>query len=139
MKLEDRNTLSLSSAYINTKTNNLFGKNFYLELKNNKKNVNDETSLKGNSVRNDENFTDITKGVFTTWKRTEKCPAWQLSAKKLQNYKKKRTINYSDAILKIYDVPVIYFPKFSHPDPTVNRQSGFLVPSVKNTFNQKTI
>ena len=139
LKLEDRNNnlLKLSSAYINTKTNNLFGKDVFLELKNNKPNVNNEPRLKGNSVRNDENFTDITKGVFTTCKRTEKCPAWQLSAKKLQHDKKKRTINYSDAILKIYDVPVIYFPKFSHPDPTVNRQSGFLVPSVKNTFNQK--
>ena len=39
-------------------------------------------------------------------------------------------------LLKIYDVPVIYFPKFFHPDPTVKRQSGFLVPSVKNSFNQ---
>ena len=136
MKLEDRNNnlLKLSSAYINTKTNNLFGKDVFLELKNNKPNVNNEPRLKGNSVRNDENFTDITKGVFTTCKRTEKCPAWQLSAKKLQHDKKKRTINYSDAILKIYDVPVIYFPKFSHPDPTVNRQSGFFSPFSKKYF-----
>ncbi len=139
LELEDRNNnlLKLSSAYINTKTNNLFGKDVFLELKNNKPNINNEPRLKGNSVRNDENFTDITKGVFTTCKRTETCPAWQLSAKKLQHDKKKRKINYNDAILKIYDVPVIYFPRFSHPDPTVDRQSGFLVPSVKNTFNQK--
>ena len=30
--------------------------------------------------------------------------------------------------MKIYDFPVFYFPKFFHPDPTVKRQSGFLVP-----------
>ena len=42
LKLEDRNNnlLKLSSAYINTKTNNLFGKDVFLELKNNKPNVN---------------------------------------------------------------------------------------------------
>ena len=30
--------------------------------------------------------------------------------------------------LKIYDVPILYFPRFFHPDPTVKRQSGFLMP-----------
>ncbi len=139
LKLEDRNEniLKLSKAFINTKTNNLFGKDIFLELKNKKLNKDNEPRLKGLSVRNDENYTDIIKGVFTTCKRTEKCPAWQLSAKKLQHDKKKRTINYNDAVLKIYDVPIVYFPKFSHPDPTVDRQSGFLVPSIKSTFNQK--
>ena len=27
-------------------------------------------------------------------------------------------------------MPVLYFPKFFHPDPTVDRQSGFLAPSL---------
>ena len=35
-------------------------------------------------------------------------------------------------MLKIYDLPVAYFPEFFHPDPTVKRQSGFLTPSFKN-------
>ena len=41
---------------------------------------------------------------------------------------KKKTISYKNAWLKIYDTPVVYFPKFFHPDPTVKRQSGFLIP-----------
>ena len=32
--------------------------------------------------------------------------------------------------MKLYDKPVIYFPKFYHPDPTVKRASGFLTPSL---------
>ena len=36
---------------------------------------------------------------------------------------------YKNAWLKIYDKKVLYFPKFFHPDPTVKRQSGFLIPS----------
>ena len=47
--------------------------------------------------------------------------------------KNKKTINYKNAWLKIYDKPVAYFPKFSHPDPTVNRQSGFLSPHLINS------
>ena len=32
-------------------------------------------------------------------------------------------------------MPVFYFPKFFHPDPTVKRQSGFLVPSFSQSNN----
>ena len=31
-------------------------------------------------------------------------------------------------MLKVYDIPILYFPKFFHPDPTVERQSGLLKP-----------
>jgi LPS-assembly protein len=44
-------------------------------------------------------------------------------------------IYYDDAWLKIYDKPVLYFPKFFHPDPTVKRQSGFLIPSLRESNN----
>jgi len=30
--------------------------------------------------------------------------------------------------LRVYGVPIFYFPKFFHPDPTAERQSGFLNP-----------
>ena len=29
----------------------------------------------------------------------------------------------------------MYFPKFFHPDPTVDRKSGFLIPTIKNSPN----
>ena len=48
---------------------------------------------------------------------------------------KKKTIYYDNALIKIYDIPVFYTPKFSHPDPSVKRRSGFLVPSFLDTKN----
>jgi LPS-assembly protein len=33
----------------------------------------------------------------------------------------------------VYNIPVFYFPKFFHPDPSVNRQSGFLAPKLSNS------
>ena len=48
---------------------------------------------------------------------------------------KKKEISYNDALLKIYDMPVAYFPKFFHPDPTVKRKTGFLIPSIQNSSN----
>ena len=29
----------------------------------------------------------------------------------------------------------MYFPKFFHPDPTVDRKSGILIPTIKNSPN----
>ena len=42
-----------------------------------------------------------------------------------------KNISYKNVWLNIYDTPVVYFQKFFHPDPTVKRQSGFLIPTFK--------
>ena len=82
--------------------------------------------------------TIIEKGIFTTCKKNDDCPPWQFLAKKIVHDKKKKTINYENAWLKIYDKPVFYFPKFFHPDPTVKRQSGFLMPNFKSSISTGT-
>ena len=48
---------------------------------------------------------------------------------------KKKTIYYDNALIKVYDIPVFYSPKLSHPDPSVKRRSGFLVPTFLDTKN----
>ena len=52
--------------------------------------------------------------------------------------KKKKTIYYDNAIVKVYDIPIFYIPKLSHPDPTVDRRSGFLPPSFSDSKNLGT-
>ena len=89
-----------------------------------------DSRLKGNSMLLDNDNTIINKGVFTTCKPTDDCPPWAMQSKMITHDKNKKVIKYKDAWLKLYDVPVFYFPKFFHPDPTVKRQSGFLIPSV---------
>ena len=76
--------------------------------------------------------------MFSPCKKTDKCPPWQLSAEKIRHNKSKKIIDYQNVWLKIYDIPVVYFPKFFHPDPTVKRQSGFLIPSFKTSANKNT-
>ena len=39
---------------------------------------------------------------------------------------KKKTIYYDNALIKVYDIPILSFLRLSHPDPTVERRSGFL-------------
>ena len=47
----------------------------------------------------------------------------------------KKTIYYDNALIKVYDIPIFYFPRLSHPDPTVERRSGFLPPTISDTKN----
>ena len=129
------NTLRTSLAYINTKNNRLFGKDVNVELNNKSFNKENEPRLKGNSIVNDTKTAQIVKGIFTTCKKRDKCPPWQISAEKIEHDKANKIINYKNALLKVYDLPVMYFPKFFHPDPTVKRQSGFLIPTIKSSIN----
>ena len=129
----ENNTLETSIAFLNTETNNLYGKDVILNLNNKSFEKNNQPRLKANSMVNNEVSTEITKGIFTTCKKRDGCPPWKISAEKIIHDKKKKTLNYENAFLSIYDTPIIYFPKFYHPDPTVKRTSGFLVPSIKNS------
>ncbi len=83
----------------------------------------------------DETNTFFKKGVFTTCKKNDKCPPWKIRSKEIHHDKVKKQIIYKDAWLDIYDFPLIYFPKFFHPDPSVKRQSGFLKPELGSSRN----
>ena len=77
--------------------------------------------------------TFLDKGIFTSCKKTDKCPPWAIKAKKIRHDKVKKQIIYKDAWLNIYDFPIVYMPKFFHPDPTVKRQSGLLKPRIEGS------
>ncbi len=104
--------------------------NFRKDTFGNKKN---DPRFKGLSSSSKNGITTINKGVFTSCKKNDKCPPWSIQADKISYDKNKRQINYDKALVKVYDIPVLYFPKFFHPGPTVQRQSGFLVPHINNS------
>ena len=96
-------------------------------------NENNDPRLKGISSYKSGNITEINKAIFTSCKKNDNCPPWTIQAEKIKHDKTKKQLIYDNALLKIYDVPVIYFPKFFHPDPTVERQSGVLVPKLNES------
>ena len=91
--------------------------------------------LKGVSVTSSNDITTINKGIFTSCKFNDNCPPWAISADKIIHDKNKKQMIYENALLKIYNIPVLYFPKFFHPDPSVKRQSGLLLPQLNNSNN----
>ena len=117
------------SAIFNLKNQNYIAQdiniNFKKDLFGNKDN---DPRFKGLSSSSKGGITTINKGVFTSCKKNDSCPPWTIQADKITYDQNKKQINYDNAFVKIYDIPVLYFPKFFHPDPSVERQSGVLMP-----------
>ena len=126
----EKNHYKLEKSFLNLKSKKLLGKDISIDFSNKSFQKDNEPRLKGATIVSNETGSEISKGVFTTCKKNDTCPPWQMSAEKITHNKQKKMIFYKNAWLKVYDTPVFYFPKFFHPDPTVKRQSGFLMPTV---------
>ena len=127
----EKNFYNFDTAIIDFSKNKIIADNVNIDF--NKDlfgNSMNDPRLKGNYFFSDGKNSIIKKGVFTTCKKNDDCPPWQIKAKEINHDKEKKVINYKNAWLEIYDKPIIYFPKFFHPDPTVKRQSGFLMPQL---------
>ncbi|MDB4828279.1 organic solvent tolerance protein [Candidatus Pelagibacter sp.] len=94
---------------------------------------NNDPRIYSSSSISDQNKTVFNNAIFTSCKFNDDCPPWSLKAEKITHDKIKKDMIYKNAILKVYDVPVLYFPKFFHPDSTVERRSGFLQPRLNNS------
>ena len=87
----------------------------------------------GTSSRGDENYTLVNKGIFTSCQKNDTCPPWSIKAKKIKHDRVEKELIYDHPIIRVYDIPVFYLPKFYHPDPSVKRKSGFLQPAINNS------
>ena len=97
-------------------------------------NSENDPRILGVSSKSKNGITNIKKAIFTSCKfNKDQCPPWSISAEKITHDENKKQLIYDNAFLRVYDKPVMYFPKFFHPDPTVKRQSGFLKPQLNNS------
>ncbi|MBD1152660.1 LPS-assembly protein LptD [Pelagibacterales bacterium SAG-MED22] len=127
IKLSDK--FFFSSGFFDLKNNNFNATETKVEMKKNIfGNINNDPRLIGVSSFKKNEITQVNKGIFTSCKKTDNCPPWSIKAEKIKHNKLRKQLIYDNAILQIYDVPVVYFPKFFHPDPTVKRQTGILKP-----------
>ena len=133
IKVKDiiKNKYFFKEIHVDTKKKEMVGSDVSVVLDQKNFGLNQESDPRfvANDIFISKNITNLSKGVFTVCKlKEDKCPPWSLKAKKITHDKLKKTIYYKKATLKIYDIPIFYFPRFFHPDPTVKRQSGFLLP-----------
>ena len=134
---KNNNNYNFSEIYIDENKNKIIGSDVkaFFEQKDLKQDPGNAPRFFANTMSLSNNISNFNKGIFTTCKnrKNEKCPPWVLKSKKIKHDLAKKTIYYDNVVLKIYDFPVFFAPKFSHPDPTVKRRSGLLAPSFKNS------
>ena len=112
----------------------------FLKVENEKLNLLYDDELKENNPRivatsskGNQDKTVLNKAIFTSCKKNDTCPAWSIKSSKIIHDKKKKQLIYDNSVLNLFNIPVFYFPKFFHPDPSVERQSGFLRPQLNNS------
>jgi len=64
---------------------------------------------------------------------TSPTPLWQFRSEKVTHNQVDKEIIYNHAFLDFLGAPVFYFPYFKHPDPSVKRKSGILMPTYGNS------
>ena len=134
-----KNNLEFAQIYIDTKTNEFLGSDIkaFFNDENFKINKKNKPRIFSNSFSSNNQQSTFIKSIFTLcdYRDNDKCPPWSIQSTKMLHDNKKKTIYYDNAIIKVYDIPIFFIPKFSHPDPTVARRSGFLPPAISDTKN----
>ena len=77
--------------------------------------------------------TDFSASRFTPCNcefREGETPAWELRSGSTRHDAQAKTVYHEHVRMRIFDVPILYFPYLWHPDWTVRRQSGLLPPRV---------
>lgn len=88
------------------------------------------------AVRRSETVNELNYALFTPCPICDengerKAPTWSIQAEKVVQDEGLRAILYRNALFRVGGVPVLWLPVFAHPDPTVERASGFLTPRIE--------
>lgn len=96
----------------------------------------DNTRLAAESaVRERGAKTRLNKAVYTSCDvckgdGREKKPTWRIKSLRVTRDEERKVIRFHHAFLEIKGVPIFYVPFLQAPDPSVERQSGFLAPHI---------
>ena len=141
VKIQDvnENTYEFSQIYIDTKKKEILGTDSKLFINQNDFKIDDRNKPRvfSNTSKISKNESIFKKSIFTLcdYRSNDKCPPWSIQSGEMLHDNKKKTIFYKNAVIKVYDIPIFYLPRLSHPDPSVERRSGFLPPAFEDTKN----
>lgn len=94
------------------------------------------TIAAGAAIRRTETVQQLNNAIFTPCNICEpdgvtpKAPTWSIQASRIIQDHEHQIVYYRNAIIRVKNVPVFFFPFFSTPDPSAQRSSGFLTPRI---------
>lgn len=96
----------------------------------------DQLQLSAHAMsRVDGRFNQLYKVAVTSCRvcETGRPPLWQIRALRMIHDQENRQLYFHQAQFRILDTPVLYLPRLRLPDPTLDRATGFLTPSLINS------
>ncbi|GJL92208.1 MAG: LPS-assembly protein LptD [Hyphococcus sp.] len=87
------------------------------------------------AVREQGARTRLKNAVYTTCNVCNregegKTPTWRVKSLRVTRDEERKVIRFHHAFLEMAGVPILYAPYLQVPDPSVERQSGFLAPNI---------
>jgi LPS-assembly protein len=87
--------------------------------------------------RTNATINEMSKAIYTTCnvcaKNPSAPPLWDIRARSAVQDLEHKEIEYKDALVDFEGWPVAWFPFLAHPDPSVKRASGILIPTIGMT------
>ncbi|MFT4347232.1 LPS-assembly protein LptD [Bartonella ancashensis] len=94
--------------------------------------INNTYFAAANARRQNDQIIIFNDAIYTACKpchdTSSKEALWQIKAKKIIWNNENKTIRFEGGHFELFGKPIISFPIFELPDPTVKRASGFLIP-----------
>ncbi|MBB5519792.1 LPS-assembly protein LptD [Amphiplicatus metriothermophilus] len=87
------------------------------------------------AIREQGARTRLSHAVYTTCEVCKangegKTPTWRVKALRVTRDEERKVVRFRHAFFEIKGVPILYMPFLQAPDPSVERQSGFLTPVI---------
>ena len=80
-------------------------------------------------------YNQLSKAAVTSCRvcKNGRPPLWQIRARRVIHDQQDRQLYFEGAQFRVLDTPIFYLPRLRLPDPTLDRATGFLVPSLHNS------
>ena len=87
------------------------------------------------AIREQGSRTRLSNAVYTACnvcnrEGEAKTPTWRIKALRVTRDEERKVVRFHHAFLEMAGVPILYAPYLQTPDPSVERQSGFLPPNI---------
>ena len=119
--------MTLQDSYISQRGEQLSGDDIKIWL-------GQHVYIESDNITRNGDDTIARKAMFTACYDCDKFGnAWEINATKITHDMSDRMLSFRNMVFHIYDIPVLYLPYYTMPDPGVKHKSGFLVPNMEST------
>ena len=95
--------------------------------------------IESDNITHDGDDTIAKNAMFTACENCDSFGnAWEIYSTKIVHDMADRMLSFHNMVLYAYEVPVLYLPYYTMPDPGVKHKSGLLVPNLESTNKMGT-